>query len=438
MLTELRLANFRIFDEEVTVRFRPITVLLGRNGSGKSAIIEFLLMLQQSQEPVRDEFLTPEGDLANLGVFPELRNSGSRKRTLQFELTMARRPLPAGPGPGVDPRAFIDAVLEQVYYGVEGVVPYGGNRGKGSVSYWAAAGTDGETLRRVDFLVEDDFQFGDYPRPPAGLEELPDLAGGGELSEELAAALAEELAERMDEQRGLLLETMENQELVNAVHYAVDARRHLGPRRADLPRVIPATPPPLHSVGRNGQYALRHLQRIAAEKGERYEFLLPYLQGAAGISELEFRALGKGGQISQAWAVNAATGRAAQLADWGRGVSQGLPILVQGAIMPAYTTLMVEQPEAQLHPAAQGEMGRYFADLWRRRQVGSIIETHSDNILSRLRRLVAAGELAPQDISVAYFTSDAANRNMPVVKNLDINRDGSLAAGLPADFFGAD
>lgn len=434
MLTELRLANFRIFDEGVTVRFRPITVLLGRNGAGKSTIIEFLLMLQQSQEPVKGEFLTPEGDLANLGFFPELRNSGSRKRTLQFELTMARRPLPAGTWPEGDPRVFIDAVLEQVFYGVEAVVPYGGNRGKGSVSYWAAAGTDGETLRRVDFLVEDDFQFGDYPRPPEGLEDLPELIDEGELSEELA----EELAERIDEQRALMLATMERQELINAVHYAVDARRHLGPSRADLPRVILATPPPMNSVGRNGQYALPHLQRMAAEKGERYEFLRPYLETAAGIVDVEFRVLGKGGQVSQAWGRNGATGMAAQLADFGKGVGQCLPILVQGAIMPADTTLMVEQPEAQLHPTAQLEMGSYFADLWRQRQVGSIIETHGDNILSRLRQLVAQGDLAPQDISVAYFTFDAANRGMPIVKNLDINRDGTLAAGLPADFFGAD
>ena len=50
MLTELKLSNFRIFDDEVTVRFRPITVLIGRNSSGKSSIIKFLLMLQQSAE----------------------------------------------------------------------------------------------------------------------------------------------------------------------------------------------------------------------------------------------------------------------------------------------------------------------------------------------------------------------------------------------------
>ena len=431
MLTELKLANFRIFDDAVTVRFRPITVLLGRNGSGKSTIIEFLLLLQQSQEPPKTDYLTPEGDLVNLGSFLELRNSGTRKRTLQFELTMARLPILPGP-PGVDPRAFAEAVLGQVLYGVEAVVPYGGNRGKGSVSYAASAGTDGETLRRVDYRVEDDFQFGDYPRVPEGVHDILDYDSTEEVTEELA----EELADRIGEQKMLMLEVMEQQELINAVHYEVDARRHLGTGRMAAPRVILDTPPPMNSVGRSGQYTLHHLQRIVAEKGERYAFLRPHLQAAAGIGEVEFKALTRAGQISQGFARNPATGAAAQLADLGWGARQCLPILVQGAIMPANTTLMVEQPEAQLHPAAQREMGGYFADLWNQRQVGSIIETHSDNILRRLQQAVASGELAPHDISVAYCTVDASNPGRPMVKNLDINRNGTLAAGLPPDFFG--
>ena len=106
--------------------------------------------------------------------------------------------------------------------------------------------------------------------------------------------------------------------------------------------------------------------------------------------------------------------------------------------MAPQTTLMVEQPEAQLHPTAQLELGSFFADLWKKRKVGSIIETHSDNILLRLRRLIAIRELSPEDVSVAFFTFDEDNENMPIIKNLDINEDGSMEAGLPLEFFGAN
>ena len=105
--------------------------------------------------------------------------------------------------------------------------------------------------------------------------------------------------------------------------------------------------------------------------------------------------------------------------------------------MEEHSTLMVEQPEAQLHPTAQLELGGYFADLWSKRKIGTIIETHSGNILLRLRRLIARGDLSHEDISVAYFTFDETN-GKPVVKNLNVNDDGSMQAGLPMEFFGAD
>ena len=174
---------------------------------------------------------------------------------------------------------------------------------------------------------------------------------------------------------------------------------------------------------------------MIAEENERYQFILPYLESVAGIAGVKFRT--SSGYVSQAIAKNKTTGAEALIADYGFGVSQCVPILVQGAIMAPQTTLIVEQPEAQLHPTAQLELGSFFAALWTQRKVVSIIETHSSNILLRLRRLIARGKLSNQDVSVAFFTFDEES-NMPTVKNLDINKDGSVEAGLPMEFFGAD
>ena len=69
MLKELKLSNFRLFDDEVTVRFRPITVLIGRNNSGKSSIIKFLLMLKQSLNKESVHFFNTEN--TGLGKFYE-------------------------------------------------------------------------------------------------------------------------------------------------------------------------------------------------------------------------------------------------------------------------------------------------------------------------------------------------------------------------------
>ena len=166
-----------------------------------------------------------------------------------------------------------------------------------------------------------------------------------------------------------------------------------------------------------------------------HDFIVPHLVNIAGIEDVRFKTMG---YVSQAFARNRATGADVLIADYGFGVSQCLPILVQGTIMDPHTTLMVEQPEAQLHPTAQLELGSFFADMWNQRKVGSIIETHSDNILLRLRRLIARGDLSHRDVSVAFFTADDERDNMPIVKNLEISEDGSMQPGLPMEFFGAD
>ena len=105
--------------------------------------------------------------------------------------------------------------------------------------------------------------------------------------------------------------------------------------------------------------------------------------------------------------------------------------------MAPQTTLMVEQPEAQLHPTAQLELGELLSPTYgsKESKLASIIETHSDNILLRLRRLMARGDLSHEDVSVAYFTFDEES-NMPTVNNLDINEDGTMQPGLPMEFFG--
>ena len=211
---------------------------------------------------------------------------------------------------------------------------------------------------------------------------------------------------------------------------------HLPPVMAELDRVVDSSHMSRDSVGWEGRHAVAHLERIKTEDVETYQFLLPHLSSVAGIESVEFKTTPE--EITRALARNRETGAEVLIADYGFGVSQCLPVLVQGALMSPHTSLMVEQPEAQLHPTAQLELGSFFADLWTQRKVGSVIETHSSNILLRLRRLIANGKLSHEDVSVAYFTLDEDRGNVPIVKNLDIDEDGSMQPGLPMEFFGAD
>ena len=48
--------------------------MIGKNNAGKSSIIKFLLMLQQSLSNYATHYLEPEGEKVHLGAFAELKN----------------------------------------------------------------------------------------------------------------------------------------------------------------------------------------------------------------------------------------------------------------------------------------------------------------------------------------------------------------------------
>ena len=427
MLKELTLSNFRIFDDPVTIRFRPITILIGRNSSGKSSIVKFLLMLQQSTERGNSLYLTPEGSKTNLGPFRELRNFSTRKRDLKFDFK-------------VEVEADVDDADNQLFSGqldahdvnhdelvcaVQATIPYAQQKQTGKVAYVVANDVSGTRYLDFPVTIGDNSTFlGDSMNPP-----FPGTLTNNGTND------VEHHNEDSPEEIPSLFRYWLGMELQDGIRHQINAIRHLPPVRAEAQRVIIASHPPSDHVGSKGEYALPHLQTMITQQDERYAFLLSYLMNVTEISEVRFETVG---HVSQAIAKNRTTGAEALIADYGFGVSQCIPVLVQGAIMSPDTILMVEQPEAQLHPTAQLELGSYFASLWTQRKVGSIIETHSDNILLRIRRLIARGDLNSRDVSVAFFTVDEQNGDMPIVKNLDIGEDGAMEAGLPMEFFGAD
>lgn len=76
------------------------------------------------------------------------------------------------------------------------------------------------------------------------------------------------------------------------------------------------------------------------------------------------------------------------MADVGFGISQVLPVLIQGLLTPRGGTFIVQQPELHLHPDAQAGLADFFLYL-AREGVFCVVETHSEYLLARLRRRLA-------------------------------------------------
>jgi len=121
------------------------------------------------------------------------------------------------------------------------------------------------------------------------------------------------------------------------------------------------------------------------------------------------------------------------LVDVGYGCSQVLPILVAGYSLSEGKILMVQEPEIHLHPKAQAELGTFFYDL-AKKDVQSIIETHSEHLLLRLQAHIADKKsgLSPDDIRIYYVKVKDGERK---IERLNLKENGFFADEWPEGFF---
>jgi predicted ATPase len=116
------------------------------------------------------------------------------------------------------------------------------------------------------------------------------------------------------------------------------------------------------------------------------------------------------------------------LRDVGEGMGQILPLVVR-AYMPIEddTIIVIEQPELHLHPAAHGNLAQLFADsLSKNNNTRYIIETHSQNFVLRLRRLIAEGKLDSDSVVIYYVDFDEESQKSSLNK-ITVNSLGEVS-----------
>ena len=119
------------------------------------------------------------------------------------------------------------------------------------------------------------------------------------------------------------------------------------------------------------------------------------------------------------------------IVDVGFGLNQLVPIIVQCFYAPKESLILIEQPEAHLHPRAQAKMADFLIDVV---NYGNrvMVETHSEHLLLRLQRRVAEKKIKPESINVCYF-----DQTQEGTRKLDMAIDdrGYFAEPIPEGFF---
>ncbi|KJE24606.1 hypothetical protein FF36_00980 [Frankia torreyi] len=391
-LVALTVEKYKCFERRQTLELRPITVLLGRNNSGKSALARLPLLLEtglrtESEAPLERENLGIElaGDFTDL-IFGQ-RPHGNVTFGLHFDA------------------ADIEATIQNVdEYQIQ------------VVSEFRSSSRDGSFLNATWNL--------DDPRRPT-------WSSSTSVRDSIDVTF-----------RGLIPWPpdlhLKRRSRMSAIPDEYPLIRYVGPFR-DRPqrfyRLPSRAPAAVGVLGEDAPHILaddvsRGDGGLLAAVNDYLRRELPgWLLGVDRSSSLYSLVLTSG--TDSTVRVN--------LADTGTGLAQVLPILVQRTMdelrPPKRSVLeIIEQPELHLHPAAHAALADLYIAGTAQKRCRFLIETHSETFVLRLRRRVAEGRIPSNQIALYYVEHDGSSAD---IRRIELDNLGNVQ-NWPTGIFSED
>lgn len=423
MFTRLLLKNFKGWEDTGSIRFAPITVFFGSNSSGKTSLLQSILLLKQTAEsPDRSRVLYPGDDrsLVDLGTVADLVYSHDAERTLEIFLAWALNgslELPNRARP-TDLQFKVEVRLTpegQPF--VEALQYFTDQANAGMIRHQDGAGYD---LSSVPALLRRKGR--PWPLPvPVKFYGFPDEVTNYFQNADWLADLVLELERQLAR-----------------VHYVGPLREY--PQRSYLW----AGERP-ENVGPRGRLAVPALLAARQEKrrigrgegrGTRYEVfeetIAWWLKKMGVIDSFVVQPIAKGRKDYEVRVRRTPASAEVLITDVGFGVSQMLPVLVQSYYAARNSTVIFEQPEIHLHPRVQADLADVLVDATRWCGVQFIVESHSEHFLRRLQRRIAEGVVTNEQVALHVCDVQGAHSTIAA---LDVDEYGNIT-NWPKDFFG--
>ncbi|WP_445148365.1 DUF3696 domain-containing protein [Baekduia sp. Peel2402] len=383
-LRSISVENYRCFADRQTLGLRPLTILLGRNNAGKSALARLPFIAAtgfrtSSAAPLDLESLNWE----NGTVFTELirghRPHGSVSLSFEFESDRGDVSLDVTVQNISETRSQLVSSFELRASGVHLGFKWDQKAPQPEARTYVS--THGQTFEGpIDF---------------AGL--LPVVA-----PQKLAGDATDEVTR-----------------LIATIRNDFDDLRYVGPFR-DKPKrfyQLPSRTP--DAVGVVGEHApaLLAADRILGDSSLLGLVNQHLADAAAPTWAIDIdSSTGLENLYSIVLAAQAEPEVRINLADTGTGIAQALPILVQRArdtqTPPSRPTLeIVEQPELHLHPAAHASLADLYLAGVETSRCRYVIETHSETFILRVRRRIAEG-LDPANVGLYFVEHDGTSAHL--------------------------
>lgn len=381
MITELRAQNFKSWVDTGALHLAPLTGFFGANSSGKSSILQILLLLKQTAElpPHRNEplYFGDQASLTDLMSYGNVVHQPLDGRSLEFSVSWTL------------PQKM--TILNTYELDTLSFFFNFYNWSVGRIRY--------QTNQHV------------FETVPDGPNHWVTIRGGREPVQSLFRCYGIRGASTRTE---FIFSNLEKafEGLFSRIHY-------LGPVRE-------------YPTPNSGQIRLPSSDDQIALWLQQLDLIHSYSFRPVNETQLKFPFVRKVEERHEFHVTQYKGGPEVRLKDVGFGVSQVLPVLSHCHYAREGDVLIIEHPEAHLHPQAQSELADVLIDAVRHRNVQIILESHSENLLLRLMRRIAE-EKIPMEHTALY--SCQINNGTSEIQPLIIDKYGNIS-NWPQNFFG--
>ena len=431
MIESLTLHNFKSW-RNLDMELGKVTGIFGANSSGKSSLLQFLLMLKQTKNATDRGLVVDFGgpnSLVNLGTFTDVVHRHDGDASIQWSLAWTlQRDLRTDDLP--ESRKQLGEQGDRV--NLECSI---GLRGSELVAQWLryrlgeyAFALEPSQDNPAQFRLESENDKYRFVRYRGRAWPLP-----GPIKTHLFPNQVDFF--------------FQNASFLSEFEYSyeqiIDKFFYLGPLREYPKREYAWGGARPEDVGHRGERMVEAVL-AATDQGELrnveprrrlmsfQEFVAYWLKELGLIESFSIRELATGSNLYQARVKRDPHSTEVLLTDVGFGVSQVLPVVVLLAYVPEGSTVLLEQPEIHLHPSVQSGLADYILWAARRRNVQVIVESHSEHMLRRFQRRVAEEKASSRDVKL-YFTSMYGGEAK--LRDLELNQWGEIQ-NWPDNFFG--
>ena len=431
MLKRLEVNRFKAW-QKLRMKFGKVTGIFGENSSGKSSVLQLLLLLKQTKNATDRGLVLDFGgptELVNLGKYKDIVHQGETrsniewllewdlKKSLQISDPMGRRN---------------DLLMEGNSLMVDARIGFKG----------ADLATDHlrYVLSNTAFSIDRKSESSnDFSLTSKGIHSFKFIRNQGRKW-----ALPGPVKTHLfpDQARTYYQNTSFLSRFEAAYEALMDEMYYLGPLREHPQREYRWSGVSPADVGSRGERSVDAIL-AATERNERtnleprkrkkdfQEIIAHWMRKMGLIDSFKIQEIAPGSSLYQA-RVQSNGGPETVLTDVGFGVSQVLPVLVLLYYVPKGSIVLMEQLEIHLHPSVQSGLADVMLAVAERRGVQIIVESHSEHLLRRFQRRAAEGSVRSCDLKL-YFVSNSDG--VAELNDLKLNEWGQIE-NWPDHFFG--